>query len=41
VVNSPEDAKAGKDPQLEAAVEYLQNGKTPPPTPVPTVAPAP
>lgn len=41
VVNSPDDAKAGKDPQLEAAVEFLQNGKTPAPTPVPTVAPAP
>ena len=41
VVNSPDDAKSGKDPQLEAAVEYLQTGKTPPPTPVPTVAPAP
>jgi carboxyl-terminal processing protease len=41
VVNSPDDAKAGKDPQLEAAVEYLQSGKTPAPTPLPTVAPAP
>jgi carboxyl-terminal processing protease len=41
VVNSPEDAKAGKDPQLEAAVEYLLTGAMPAPTPIPTIAPTP
>ncbi len=29
VVNTPEDDKAGKDRQLDAAVEYLQTGKEP------------
>ncbi|MCS7055788.1 MAG: S41 family peptidase [Thermoflexales bacterium] len=41
VSNSPEDARDGKDPQLEAAIEFLTSGKTPPPTPFPTVAPTP
>jgi carboxyl-terminal processing protease len=31
-----EDAKAGKDTQLEKAIEVLLKGLTPPPTPVPT-----
>jgi carboxyl-terminal processing protease len=39
VVNSPDDAKTGKDPQLEAAIAFLQNGTKPAATPVPTVAP--
>lgn len=39
VVNSSEDAQAGKDPQLEAAIDFLLNGKTPAPTAVPTVSP--
>ena len=29
IVNTPEDTKANKDPQLDAAVEYLNTGKTP------------
>ncbi len=41
VSNPPEDARDGKDPQLEAAIEFLTTGKTPPPTPIPTVAPTP
>lgn len=41
VSNSPEDVRDGKDPQLEAAIEFLASGKTPPPTPIPTVAPTP
>lgn len=41
VINSPDDAKAGKDPQLEAAIDFLQNGTKPAATPVPTVVPAP
>ncbi|MCS6849306.1 MAG: S41 family peptidase [Anaerolineae bacterium] len=41
VSNSPEDVRDGKDPQLEAAIEFLTSGKTPPPTPIPTVAPTP
>lgn len=41
VINSPEDAQVGKDPQLEAAVELLKSGKAPQPTPIPTVAPTP
>jgi carboxyl-terminal processing protease len=41
IVNSaPEDLKEGKDPQLEAAIAFLTTGKTPPPTPIPTVEPA-
>jgi carboxyl-terminal processing protease len=40
VVNSPDDVKAGTDPQLEAAVAYLLTGNVPPPTPIPAVAPA-
>lgn len=38
---TPEDAKAGRDPQLDAAVQYLLTGKEPEPTPFPTVAPTP
>jgi len=34
---TPEDATAGRDPQLDAAVEYLLSGKEPEPTPFPTV----
>ncbi|MFC1466030.1 MAG: S41 family peptidase [Candidatus Brachytrichaceae bacterium NZ_4S206] len=41
VSNSPEDVRDGKDPQLEAAIEFLTSGKTPAPTPIPTVAPTP
>lgn len=42
IVNaSPEDVRDGKDPQLEAAIELLMSGKTPAPTPIPTVAPTP
>ncbi|BCX05893.1 MAG: hypothetical protein KatS3mg053_3831 [Candidatus Roseilinea sp.] len=41
VSNAPEDMRDGKDPQLEAAIEFLTSGKTPPPTPIPTVAPTP
>ncbi|MFN4294936.1 MAG: S41 family peptidase, partial [Thermoflexales bacterium] len=41
VSNPPEDARDGKDPQLEAAIEFLTSGKTPAPTPIPTVAPTP
>lgn len=42
IVNAaPEDARDGKDPQLEAAIELLMSGKTPAPTPIPTVAPTP
>ena len=29
VVNTPADAKANKDPQLDAAVDYLLTGKAP------------
>lgn len=39
VMNSSEDAQTGKDPQLEAAIDFLLNGKTPAPTAVPTVSP--
>lgn len=39
VVNSPDDAKTGKDPQLEAAVQYLLTGNVPASAPIPTVAP--
>ncbi len=41
VSNPPEDVRDGKDPQLEAAIEFLTTGKTPAPTPIPTVAPTP
>jgi carboxyl-terminal processing protease len=37
VVRSPVDEQAGRDPQLDAALNYLLSGKTPPPTPIPTV----
>ncbi len=39
VANTSDDTKAGKDLQLEAAVEFLTSGKTPAPTAIPTVAP--
>ena len=39
VARTTADETAGRDPQLDAAVEYLLSGKTPEPTPVPTVAP--
>jgi len=40
IVNStPDDLRQGKDPQLEAAIAFLATGKTPPPTPFPTVEP--
>jgi carboxyl-terminal processing protease len=39
VARSTADETAGRDPQLDAAVEYLLSGKEPEPTPVPTVAP--
>ncbi len=35
VVNTPADVKANRDPQLDAAVNYLLNGKTPAATAVP------
>lgn len=38
---SNEDALKGRDPQLDAAVEYLLSGKEPAPPPVPTVSPRP
>jgi carboxyl-terminal processing protease len=41
VVNTPEDLREGKDLQLEAAIDFLTTGKTPPPTPFPTVEPTP
>jgi carboxyl-terminal processing protease len=41
VNNTPEDLREGKDPQLEAAIAFLTTGKTPPPTPFPTVEPTP
>jgi carboxyl-terminal processing protease len=37
VARTPADQQAGRDPQLDAAVEYLLSGKTPEPTPIPTV----
>jgi carboxyl-terminal processing protease len=39
VITTPEDSRAGKDPQLEAAVEMLMTGKMPAPTAIPTVEP--
>jgi carboxyl-terminal processing protease len=36
---TPEDGQAGRDPQLDAAVEYLLTGQQPEPTPFPTVTP--
>jgi len=42
IVNStPEDLREGKDLQLEAAIDFLTTGKTPPPTPFPTLEPTP
>lgn len=41
VVNTPEDQKAARDPQLDAAVDYLLFGKTPLPVAIPTVQPRP
>ncbi len=41
VVRTPADELAGRDPQLDAGVDYLQTGKEPAPTAVPTVAPTP
>ncbi|MCS7062333.1 MAG: S41 family peptidase, partial [Anaerolineae bacterium] len=38
---SVEDEAKGRDPQLDAAVEYLLSGKEPAPTPFPTVPPRP
>jgi carboxyl-terminal processing protease len=39
VVNSPEDSRAGKDPQLEAAIEFLNTGQIPQPTAEPIPMP--
>lgn len=41
VGRTPADEKAGRDTQLDAAVDYLLSGKTPAPTPIPTVPPTP
>jgi len=39
VARTPADELAGRDPQLDAGVNYLQTGKTPSPVAVPTVVP--
>lgn len=39
VSNTPEDVRQGKDPQLEAAIQFLTSGQLPAPTPIPTVPP--
>ena len=41
VTRTPADELAGRDPQLDAGVEYLQTGKAPAATAVPTAAPTP
>lgn len=40
VVNDHIETKNGKDAQLQAAIDFLSSGKTPAPTPIPTVEPA-
>jgi carboxyl-terminal processing protease len=39
VLRTPADELAGRDPQLDAGIDFLATGKTPAPIAVPTVAP--
>ena len=41
VTRTPADLQAGRDPQLDAGVEFLLTGKAPAPTAVPTAVPTP
>ena len=41
VARTPADEAAGRDPQLDAGVNYLLTGAAPAPTAIPTVAPTP
>lgn len=39
VLRTPADELAGRDPQLDAGIDFLTTGKTPAPVAVPTIAP--